>query len=309
VIYYQQGLSLINEIPITPRRVLDIGSGPAPFAFAALRHGASDVIAVDRSLPALKAGAEICGRYGFPLTIRQQNLLKGALDVEGKFDLIIAAHCLDEIFPDTQQNNELWQKQFIDQLLQRLTPEGFLLIVDNSLPYANQRLLRLREQLVKEGVAVQAPCVWKGECPALQSKNSPCYAQRELEKPYLIREIQRAARINLSSLKMSYLILRSPGRAWPELDKPCHRVVSPPIESHYGERYYLCGTEGKKTLGSRLKKHPAESRAFEYLRRGELISIEGAAEQGPHLDIVEGTRIQVEAATGKPLSEKEEEQG
>ena len=39
VVHYQEGLSLLGELPHTPRRVLDIGSGPAPFAFAALRHG------------------------------------------------------------------------------------------------------------------------------------------------------------------------------------------------------------------------------------------------------------------------------
>jgi hypothetical protein len=40
VVHYQQGLSLIGELPITPKRVLDVCSGPAAFAFAALKHGA-----------------------------------------------------------------------------------------------------------------------------------------------------------------------------------------------------------------------------------------------------------------------------
>ena len=68
VIHYQEGLSLIGELPTTPRRVLDVCSGPAPFAFAALRHGASEVFATDWNKTALELGAEVCGRYGMPLT-------------------------------------------------------------------------------------------------------------------------------------------------------------------------------------------------------------------------------------------------
>jgi methylase of polypeptide subunit release factors len=76
IIHYQQGLSLIGELPETPRRVLDICSGPAAFAFAALKHGAKEVIAIDQNAAALQLGAEICGRYGLPLTVRQWNSKK-----------------------------------------------------------------------------------------------------------------------------------------------------------------------------------------------------------------------------------------
>ncbi|MBA3817227.1 MAG: class I SAM-dependent methyltransferase, partial [Parachlamydiaceae bacterium] len=95
VIHYQEGLSLIGELPNPPKRVLDVCSGPAPFAFAALRHGAEEVIATDQNLTALTLGAEICGRYGLPLAIRPWNCIKERLTIEGKFDLIIVGHCLD----------------------------------------------------------------------------------------------------------------------------------------------------------------------------------------------------------------------
>ena len=73
LIHYQQGLSLIGEVPHgSIKRVLDIGSGPAAFSFAAMRHGATNVTAIDKNLTALQLGAEVCGRYGYPLTIRRQ---------------------------------------------------------------------------------------------------------------------------------------------------------------------------------------------------------------------------------------------
>lgn len=302
IVHYQQGVSLLGELPTKPKRVLDVCSGPAAFAFAALRHGAQEVIATDKNQLALDMGAEICGRYGMPLTVRPWDCLKNPCPVTGKFDLIILGHSLEDLFPDEKGTEK--PLKLMNYLLELLSPKGYLLLVDDSHLAANRRLLQLRDQLVKEGVPVQAPCVWKGECPALKTTNSPCYAQREFEKPYLVKEIQRAASINLGSLKMSYIIFRSPKADWPELgDKRLYRIISPPIESFQGSRYYMCGIDGKKQLGSHLQTYPKESRAFEHLKRGELISIEDALENREALDIIKETRLQVEAACGKPLPE------
>lgn len=304
IIHYQQGLTLINELPFTPKRVLDLCAGPGAFSLAALRHGASEVIAIDRNQKALEMAATVCGRYGFPLTIRRHSVLRMPLPVEGKFDLIIVGHCLTELFPDNKPEWPKHQKDWIDHLFKLLTPQGQILFVESSQNHINRRVLMLRDLLVKEGIAVQAPCVWKGECVALQA-NSQCYAQRELHKPYLIKEIQRAAQINLGSLKMSYLIVRAPGAAWAELPPlRLYRVISPPIDTQTGKRFFLCGTDGKKNLGTHLKEQPPEARAFDYLKRGELISVEGALEKQQHFDIVIGTKIKVEAAVGKPLPEQ-----
>lgn len=306
VLHYQQGLALINELPSPPGRVLDLASGPGAFAFAALRHGAREVVAIDRNETALKLASEVCGRYGLPLSIRRHSLLKFPYPVEGKFDLIIVGYCLEELFPHKQKDWNQSQKNWIQHLTQYLTPAGKILFVESSLAHSNHRVLALRDQLVHDGFPVQAPCVWKGECPALQTKNL-CYAQRDFEKPYLIKQIQRAAQINLSSLKMSYLIMRHPEAGWPSLpDRPLYRIISPPIDTHTGKRFHLCGTDGKKDLGSHFKEQPPEARAFDYLKRGELISIENALVKQQHFDIVVGTRIKIEAALNKPLPFEEE---
>jgi hypothetical protein len=304
-IHYQQGLSLIGELPSAPNRVLDICSGPAPMAFAALRHGAQDVTAIDRNIRAMELGAEACGRYGMPLTIRRWKGTKEKLPVEGLFDLIILGHCLEELFPQTEKGWREQQFMFIRSLFDRLTPTGHLLFVESSYLHANRRVLQLRDHLVKQGVPIQAPCIWRGECPALQTEKSPCFAQREMEKPFLIKELQRAAEINLSSLKMTYLLVRNPALGWPQLaDKKFYRVISPPVEAFQGKRFYLCGTDGKKSLGCHLRQVPQEAKAFDYLRRGELISIENPLEKNNAMDIVQDTHVSLEAALGKPIPER-----
>lgn len=304
ILRMQEGLSILNEIPRPFRRVLDLCSGPGAFAFAALAHGAGEVIAVDQNQAALNLAAEICGRFGFPLITKKWQAT-GRLAVEGKFDVIILGYCLDELFCTEDEKQHLF---LIDLLKYKLNPDGFLVIVDNSSLETNHRILRLRDQLVKEGIPIQAPCVWQGECPALKTPNSPCYAQRDYEKPFIIKEIQRAAEINQNSLKMSYLITRGSEAGWPKVEKQdLFRIISPPIDSFTGKKYYLCGTRGKRTLASTLENFSKDARAFEYLKRGELISIEGAYEQQNHLDVVQDTRIKVIAAVGKALPEKFED--
>lgn len=303
VIHYQEALSLLGELPTKPKRVLDVCSGTAPFAFAALRHGASEVYATDRNLEALELGAEVAGRYGMPLTLRKWDCLKDPMPVEGNFDLITVGHALADLFPTTETGWKDRQSRFITYLLSRLTPTGFLLLVETSFMEDNRRILELRDQLTIKGVMIQAPCIWQGDCPALKTPNSPCYAQREMVKPFLIKEIQRAMSIKLSSLKMTYLLIKSPKAEKPVQteEHKLYRVISPPSESYQGKRFYLCGTDGKKTLSSRLDDHPSESRAFEHLRRGELIEIVNPLEQGQAFDIVQGTEIIVRAACGKPV--------
>ncbi len=61
---YAQARAVLGELPRRPRTVLDLGSGPAPVAFAALDAGASEVTAADRSAPALDARARAGGGGG-----------------------------------------------------------------------------------------------------------------------------------------------------------------------------------------------------------------------------------------------------
>lgn len=299
-VHYQQALTLINEIPDIPHRVLDVGAGPCPFAFGALRHGAHEVFALDASRQALEWGAQICGRYGLPLSLLPGKLNDVIKQLAASFDLIIAAHCLDEIFASGEE-----AIAGLEKLLALLVPTGHLLLVGASAPADNMKMLALRDSLVEKGYPIRAPCVWQGGCPARRRPDSPCFAQRPFEKPPLLAEIQRAASINLSSLKMSYLIVGAKGAPWPANPRPAtqglplYRVISPPFDGHFGTTFYLCGVDGKKKLASSLTALPAAARPFQYLKRGELIAVKDAVEHGNTLEVREGTAIDVVAPCGK----------
>ena len=78
-------------------------------------------------------------------------------------------------------------------------------------------------------------------------------------------------------------------------------MISPAVETFRGERVFLCGKEGKKSLGSQLKEHSVKARAFDYLRRGDVIAIHNALHLKDQLDITEETSVTLEAPAGKPV--------
>lgn len=291
-IHLQESISTVSEIPTEINSVLDVGSGLGAFALGAMMKGASQATLLDMNTTLMDYGAELIGKMGYP--VKTLKWTYPAPLPKEKYDLIILGHSL---FHLTDNPGSL-----VEKCLKQLNPNGYLLIVDSSQDDINRKVLRLRDEVVKAGHPIQAPCVWRGNCVALEAK-VPCYAQRELYKPHMIAEIQRSAKINQNSLKMSYLIVNNTG--WPtDENEPLYRVISPPIDGYQGKLYYLCGKEGKKTISSRMNEHPKESRAFEYLKRGELIEVEGCLESKNHFTISTDAKVVVKAAVGKPANKE-----
>ncbi|MFN4175269.1 MAG: small ribosomal subunit Rsm22 family protein, partial [Parachlamydiaceae bacterium] len=288
-IHLQEALSVVSEIPTEVNSVLDVGSGLGAFALGAMMKGAKQATLLDSNPRLLDYGAELIGKMGYP--VKTLKWICPAPLPKEKYDLILFGHSLFHL----TDNPFEW----IEKGLKQLNPNGYLIIVDSSQENINRKVLRLRDEIVKAGHPIQAPCVYRGPCVALEAK-VPCYAQRELYKPHMIAEIQRAAKINQNSLKMSYLIVNN--TSWPTVESdPFYRVISPPIDGYQGKLYYLCGKGGKKTLSSRLDSHPKESRAFEYLKRGELIEVENCLESKNHFTISSEAKVIVKAAVGKPV--------
>jgi SAM-dependent methyltransferase len=76
-ISYLQARGVLSELPRRPRRVLDLGSGPGPLAFAALDAGAAEVTACDRAKQALSAARELARVSGQPLSTQTWNPAQG----------------------------------------------------------------------------------------------------------------------------------------------------------------------------------------------------------------------------------------
>jgi SAM-dependent methyltransferase len=299
---YLQARGTISELPGRPRSVLDLGSGPAPAAFAALDAGAAEVIAADRSARALAAARRLAADAGEPLATREWNPARGApladLAHGRRFDLVTMGHLLNELFPGPDADRR--RADLLEEALGLVAPGGSLLVVEPALRDTSRALLRVRDLLVARGFAVRAPCLFRGPCPALLRETDWCHAERPVEPPALVAQIAKAAGLRREAVKMSYLALAPRGEAWAEPPAGrVFRIVSEPLPSKGRLRYMACGPEGRMGL-SLQERHVGEAnRRFESLLRGDVVRISGAEPRGDGLALGEGSAVEVVAPAGR----------
>jgi SAM-dependent methyltransferase len=301
---YLQARGVLSELPSRPRRVLDLGSGPGPVAFAALDAGAAEVVAADRSPRALAAATALAREAGEALATREWNPTRPAplaqLGGGRKFDLVAMGHVLNELWKG--QDEDARRVALLEEALDLVAPGGSLLVIEPALRDTSRALLRIRDRLVEKGIAVRAPCLFRGPCPALLRETDWCHAERPVEPPALVAQVARAAGLRREAVKMSYLVLSPRGEGWaaPPPGRT-FRIVSEPLAGKGRLRYMGCGPEGRLGL-SLQEKHVAEgNRAFEGLLRGDVISVTGGEPRGDGLALEAASTVQVVAAAGRPV--------
>ena len=264
-----------REAPAKARRVLDLGAGTGA-AGAAVRafFGAStEVTSVDR----------VAGPGIVVADVSSPGPLRG---VAGRFDLIIAAHLLNELFlamPPVQRMSARAERvrAWCETLL---APGGTTVILEPALRDTSRELLAVRDQLVASGLHVVAPCLWAGPCPALARDRDWCH-DATFEPCEVIG--QRPRRVDFS-----YLALRA--SAEPATDPTLFRVVSDLLEEKGRLRVYGCGPAGRHSL-VRLDRHHTESNAaFADVARGDLIRVQGTSSAG------DGLRVGAECVVERP---------
>jgi SAM-dependent methyltransferase len=275
---YAQARAVLSELRAPIGDVLDVGSGPGPLALAALDAGATSARAIDR-VPAALAVAKALATEG-----------RRALSVEawdpsrplpaGPFDTILAGHVINELYGDDLER----RAALVQQLLARLKPGGGLVIIEPALRETSRALLQLRDRLLAQGASVRAPCLYRGDCPALVRPGDWCHAEQSWLAPPLVQELAQAAKLHRDSLKMTYLVLQPPGATWPELPPGrLFRIVSEPLPEKGKRRFVGCGPEGRLPLVLPDKHVRDNNRAFVDLRRGDLVRIDRLTTRGDGL--------------------------
>ena len=300
---YAQARQALGELP-RPGAVLDLASGPAPIAFAALDAGAREVTIADRSPAALAAAKELAREAGEALGIRKVDLAvakPGSREVGGPFDLIAIGHGLNELY-SAQADAASRRAALVDGWLGALKKDGSLMILEPALRETSRALLEVRDLLVQRGRAVRAPCLYQGNCPALVKQSDWCHAERPWQRPPLVEVIARAAGLRKESLKMSYLVLASPESTWAEPPPGrVFRIVSEPLQGKGRLRYMGCGPEGRIGLALQDKHRAEGNAAFAHLQRGDVISLTEAEARGDGLALNESSEVLVLTAAGQPV--------
>jgi len=301
---YLEARGVISELPRRPGRVLDLGSGPGPLAFAALDAGAAEVVAADRSARALAAAAALAREAGEPLSTREWNPSRGVplarLGDGRRFDLVAMGHLLNELWAGDEA--EVRRAALVAEALDLVAPGGSLLVIEPALRDTSRALLRLRDRLVAEGIAVRAPCLFRGPCPALSRPADWCHAERAVEPPPLVAQIARAAGLRREAVKMSYLVLAPRGEGWAEPPPGrVFRIVSEPLAGKGRLRYMGCGPEGRMGLALQEKHLSDRNRDFQHLLRGDVVEVTGGERRGDGLALDGDSSVRVIAAAGRPL--------
>ena len=94
--------------------------------------------------------------------------------MEGQFDLIVAAHLLNELATSLSVAERAALVFFWGREL--LAPGGHIVLVEPALQQTSRQLLAVRDRLVGAGFFVVAPCFWQGPCPALARERDWCHA-------------------------------------------------------------------------------------------------------------------------------------
>lgn len=246
---------------VAPKRVLDLGAGTGIVGDTLRqRYAGVEVVAIDRV-----AGP---GVIGFDL--RKAGSPAG---VNGRFDVVIAAHLLNELTelqaPARAALVQSWIRQW-------LAPGGLLLLIEPALKETSRALLQVRDRLVAEGLFIEAPCVWQGPCPALAEPRDWCH--------------DSAPRPSLPRADFSFLAIRERGQ--PTQDATLLRVVSDLRREKGRSRLFACGIEGRKAYVLQSREVTPANEAFLALDRGALCRIVGvtAAGDGQRLGLASDVR-------------------
>lgn len=301
---YLQARGILSELPRRPRSALDLGSGPAPVAFAALDAGAAEVLAADRSTRALAVARTLAVEAGEPIAVREWDPQRRG-DLAGlsrgrSFDLVTLGHVVNELFQG--EGAAVRRAALLEEALGLVAPGGSLVVIEPALRDTSRALLEVRDVLVARGVVVRAPCLFRGACPALVRPTDWCHAERPIDPPPLVVEIGRRAGLRKESVKMSYLVLAPRGEGWSDPSPGrIFRVVSEPLPSKGRLRYMGCGPEGRMGLALQEKDVTPRNRAFEKLLRGDVVEITGVEPRGDGLRLSAESDVRVVAAAGRPV--------
>jgi ribosomal protein RSM22 (predicted rRNA methylase) len=227
-----------------PRRVLDLGAGTGAAGRAIVDCWPDvELLAVDK----------VPGPGILQADVTHASRPRG---VEGHFDLVLAAHLLNELALDVEGRARLvrgWCQEL-------LAEDGRCILVEPALRDTSRGLLAVRDRLVACGWFVLAPCLWQGPCPALERERDFCHAS--------------AAAIvsGRSRVDFSYLVVCRNGG--PQGNRALARVVSDPMKDKGRLRLFVCGAGGRALVTRLDRDSSPANQAFERLQRGDLVRLD-----------------------------------
>lgn len=255
----------------SPRRQLDVGSGPGTAAWAAAEAWDSleSIVAVEGSAAMAEAGRRFWAARGPrpSLEWRAEDVEQTEAAPAGGFDLVTLAYVLNELRMDPgEAAARFWRRT-----------EGVLLIVEPGTPAGWRRILAARGALVADGAHLAAPCPHAVACPLAPpdwchfAQRVPRSREHRLAKGGELgwedeKFIYVAASRSPVAAASSPLQSKTDGGDAAAASRPAARVLMPPRMAPGRVWLKLCQADG--TAAERLVTKRA-GEAFRQARRAE----------------------------------------
>ncbi|HKE15455.1 MAG TPA: small ribosomal subunit Rsm22 family protein [Kofleriaceae bacterium] len=279
-----------------PLRLLDLGAGAGAMTLGTAAHLAAggravdlSVVAIDRDRAALSLFAGAAGHLSLAVGGRielehRAELLRDARLEPGGFDLVVAGGVMNEL-------DEATRFALVERALAALADGGALVIVEPALRETSRDLHRVRDRVLAAGLGhVFAPCTrTAAPCPALARERDWCHEDRPLALPPRASRLAQVTGLRDSGMKFSYLVLRraaDPLVASPA-DRAALRIVSAPKRLKGRRECIGCGDSGWVDLRLLSRRRSDANRAFERLRRGDVLVIDRAGLEDERRDLRE----------------------
>jgi ribosomal protein RSM22 (predicted rRNA methylase) len=219
---------------ISPKSLLDLGAGPgtAMWAAAGAFEMIEQVTLVEQDQGLIALGKRLSGAASHP-AIRAGQWQQADLHQNGPFassDLVVISYAIGEL-----------EKSAVVSLVEAAwaAAKQAIVIVEPGSTQGFERILMVREALVKSGAHLVAPCPHANQCPLL-GKEDWCHFSQRLERSFSHRQT-KGATMGYEDEKFSYIIgTKSP-------IEPCQSRILRHPERHSGHiRFELCTREGLK---------------------------------------------------------------
>lgn len=279
--------------------ILDLGCGEGAVMYGLLaafyRLPRLSLTGIDASSGMLTTCRRLAGvlkkHYGnFDLRTRHHDITDGFVRNKKKYDFVIIANALTEIFP-----KQAIPGYFVERLLKHIADEGYLVMIEPGTREHSRKLMNVRRAIVSKGkYDVLLPCLHNDKCPLMHIRKERewCHQSIEWHPPEYLRILNQGLNREIDVLKFSYFVIGKSPAACKNPDQ--YLLISQLLKDKGRKKCFLCNCNGRIEL-LRLNRHRnTKNKIFDTLKKGDIISLEHYQKKSPRTwRVTQDTRLKI----------------